>query len=355
MSPQARCRRIPFLNAAQSAGRRFPIGKYVGAKLPGNAGKRISMLYRHVLLLIPLAVLPATSAVAADATDAGETTAQKKEACKQQEQQEGKGDKTSDVICAVKVLFQSRIRRKKETEPVEMTVGSPPMHTDDTDTPGPNNWEINLGMEASWAGREHRIEAPVLDVNYGVGERLQFTYEVPFVFQAESEPAPGGDRRVNAQGVGDSSFGIKYRFYDNEDTGVSFAIDPQVEFRTPGANNDVSEGATSFVLPLSMTSEFEHASIGANIGVEATSRERRYFASVGIGARATDRTAVMAEIAGSDLNAADERRVLLNLGVRHKISETQGLSAALGHDLYAGGDQRDNTYVSLAYQKLFGE
>ena len=34
---------------------------------------------------------------------------------------------------------QSRIRRKKEEEPVEMTVGAPPMVTDDTDTPGDGN------------------------------------------------------------------------------------------------------------------------------------------------------------------------------------------------------------------------
>lgn len=292
-----------------------------------------------------LAFAPLASAQTTDAIS------QEKDACKQQEQQKGTGEKTSAVLCTIKVIFQNRIRRRKDTEPVEMTVGSPPLQTEDTETPGPNNWEINLGMHAELAGGERRIELPTVDINYGRGDTLQFTYEVPYVFLRE--PSPTGS--VSAHGVGDSGLGVKYRFYDNNDTGLSFAVYPQVHFRTPGAPRSVSDNHTVLILPVIMTREFEHSSISANVGVEASSDQRRYFASFGVGRRLTDHVALLAEIAGTDLNAADEKRVLFNVGIRRKISDTQSIAAALGRDVYAGGDQHARTYFTFAYQKLFGK
>jgi hypothetical protein len=302
------------------------------------------------MLGMALALAPLTAAHAAD------TVAQEKNACKQQEQQKGTVEKTSAVVCAIKLIFQSRIRRRKDTEPVEMTVGSPPMQSDDTETPGPNNWEINLVMHADLAGGERRIEMPTLDVNYGLGDTLQFKYEVPYVFARQPQPnASGATTLADARGIGDSIFGVKYRFYDDKDAGLSLAIYPQVEFKTPGAGSSVSEGPTSLILPVIVTREFEHASITANAGLETSAGEHHYFASFGVGTRLTDHVALLAEIVGTNLNAADEKHVLLNFGVRRKISDTQSISAALGRDVYAGGDQREHTYFTFAYQKLFGK
>lgn len=47
-----------------------------------------------------------------------------------------------------KLQVRRRIRRKPREEPVDMTVASPPMQIDDTDTPGATNWEINVLFEA---------------------------------------------------------------------------------------------------------------------------------------------------------------------------------------------------------------
>ncbi|HZX90900.1 MAG TPA: transporter [Rudaea sp.] len=302
------------------------------------------------LLFTPL--LPAPAHAAAD-TDA---VAQQQEDCKQEEREQGVGEKTGAAVCAIKVLFQSRVRSKNESEPVEMTVGPPPMQSEDTDTPGPHNWEVNFLLNAQLAGSERRIEVPTLDLNYGVGDRIQLSYEVPYVFaRQEQSDAGGGARVIEANGVGDSSFGFKYRFYDDEDSGLSLAIAPHLEFKTPGGNRDVSEHTTELAVPLVMTREFEHASVTANAGVELTSDTQRYFASFGAGRRISEHVALLAEVVGTDLNAADEQRVLLNLGARWKISEKDSLSAALGRDIHAGGDQREQTYFTFAYQKLFGK
>jgi len=315
------------------------------------------------ILAIALGALPCWQARAANVEGAGNeaasggTTADGSPAmdeCKQAERDKGHGEKTSEVVCAAKTAFQNRIRRKKELEPVEMTVGSPPMQTDDTDTPGPNNWEVNIVASGAVSGSEHRIEAPTLDVNYGVGESVQLTYELPYVFLKERSDSMSAPEYSSASGIGDSKFGVKYRFYDNDESGLSFAIYPQIEFRTPGASRRISEGSTELILPILMTREFEHASISANAGVELSDGDRRYFASFGAGRRLSDHVALLAEIVGTDLNAADEKRALLNVGLKWKVSDTQSLSGSLGRDVYAGGDQRESNYFSLAYQKQFG-
>ncbi len=281
---------------------------------------------------------------------------QAKAACENEKQQEGTGPVVSKVACAIKVVFQNRIRRRKETEPVEMTVGSPPMQTDDTETPGPHNWEVNLAVNGDLAGRERLIEAPLLDVNYGIGDKVQLKYEVPYIFARQDDPnATSGPSTIGVDGLGDSIVGVKYRFYDNNDSGLSFAVYPQIQFRTPGAPRAVSEGRTSVILPLVMTREFEHSSISANVGVKASSAERRYFASFGVGKRLSDHLAIMVEVAGNDLNAADERRVLFNIGLRRKISDRRTIVGSLGRDISAGGDLTRQTYFSIAYEMEFGE
>lgn len=282
--------------------------------------------------------------------------AQEKDACKQEEQQKGTSAPASSVKCAVKVMFQSRIRRRKDDEPVEMTAGSPPLQTEDTETPGDRNLEINMGVLGESGGGEHRHELPVLDINYGVGDTLQFSYSIPYVFARQAVThAAGEEEMTSAHGVGDSSVQLKYRFYDNTDTGLSFAIAPLVQFRTPGANREVSEGRTVTVLPLIATREYANASITANAGVELSAGEQRYFGSFAVGRRISDTVAVLAEVAGNNLNAADDKRVLLDFGVRRKISGSQSISAALGRDIQAGGGQAKQVYFTFMYQRMFGE
>lgn len=262
---------------------------------------------------------------------AAENSAAEKSDCKQEEEQKGHGEKTSEVVCAVKAIFQSRVRLRKDTEPVEMTVGSPPMQTEDTETPGSNHWEINVVLSGDVGSDEREVDAPSLDINYGLGDSVQLTYEVPYAFAREElqEGTVGSTGSVAANGVGDSVFGVKYRFYDNKDTGLSFAIYPQIQFRTPGGNRRVSDGRTVLIFPVVVTREFEHASISVNVGSESSAGEERYFARFGVGRRLSSDVALLAEIAGTSLNATDEKHVLLNFGLRRKISETQSISGSL--------------------------
>lgn len=53
------------------------------------------------------------------------------------------------------------------------------MVTDDPGTPGGGHWEINLAWTGEHSSGETTQDAPLLDLNYGVGDRLQVKYEVP--------------------------------------------------------------------------------------------------------------------------------------------------------------------------------
>ena len=280
---------------------------------------------------------------------------QEKSACEHQEQRQGTSAPASALKCTVKVIFQSRIRRRKDDEAVEMTAGSPPLQTDDTETPGPKSLEVSLIMQGEAGTGEHRIGLPIVELNYGLGDSLQFNYAIPYVFVKQAALGATAQESITANGVGDSNLGLKYRFYDNTDTGVSFAIAPEVQFRTPGANRRVSEVRTTTVLPILMTREFAHESFTANAGVRLSAGQQRYFGSFAVGKRLSNNVALLGEIVGNDLNAADEKRVLLNFGLRRKISGTQSISGALGRDIFVGGDSHKLVYFSLAYQKIFGK
>ena len=64
--------------------------------------------------------------------------------------------------------------------------GGPPLITDDPGTPGDGNWEINLAFTAEKRKTERLYESPILHINYGLGERIQLKYEVPWLILDES-------------------------------------------------------------------------------------------------------------------------------------------------------------------------
>ncbi|MBI2801117.1 MAG: transporter [Gammaproteobacteria bacterium] len=277
--------------------------------------------------------------------------------CLAREAAKGHHQSSSKLICQLRRVFQNRIRNKPEAEPVEMTVGSPPMISDDTDTPGPGSWEINLVFYGAWSRDRRAFEAPLVDLNYGIGERVQLKYQVPYALEHSTGLDASGERiSASERGVGDSIVGLKYRFYDDEERGFSLGLYPQVRFRTPGARRALSAGGTGFILPLLLTKEFASFSITADLGIERSTLEHHsdYFASVGLGTRITDRLAVMVEIAGESLRDPDARRCIVNLGLRRKLNDKQAVVAAIGHDLHAS-DGASSTYFTLAYQRVFGD
>jgi hypothetical protein len=140
--------------------------------------------------------------------------------------------------------------------------GGPPMLTDDPGTPGPNKWEINVG----WTTQEYpgltETGAPQLDVNYGLGDRIELTYFATYTDDR-------GDGGASRWGMSDSELAVKWRFYDGGDHGLQVSVYPEAVFLTPGSRSDrrgIADGNTGYVLPFQFQRNFKWLSVNVDCG-----------------------------------------------------------------------------------------
>ena len=100
--------------------------------------------------------------------------------------------------------------------------GGPPFLTNDPGTPGDANWEINLGSMQSIARGGSVYQLPQLDLNLGLGDRVQLSYEIPYALQASAGQSLHG-------GWGNALAGVKWRFLDQGEQGWQVSTFPQIE------------------------------------------------------------------------------------------------------------------------------
>ena len=113
------------------------------------------------------------------------------------------------------------------------------MITDDPGTPDANSWEINLSFNSDIRKLEKEFESPLLDINYGLNERIQLKIEIPYLLMKAV------NQSIESQ-VGALKLGIKYRFLDEGSSPVAFSAYPQVELDLSG------EGSNSYILPVQL-------------------------------------------------------------------------------------------------------
>ena len=101
--------------------------------------------------------------------------------------------------------------------------GGPPMITDDPGTPGNGHFEINIATTLERRPHEQSWGLPALDLNYGLGERIQLTLQTSFIVLKRSAHGPIG-------GWGETEAAVKWRFLDEKTNGFSVSTFPRVIF-----------------------------------------------------------------------------------------------------------------------------
>ena len=137
----------------------------------------------------------------------------------------------------------------------------PPLLTDDPDTPGDKNWEINVAFTLDKLQTESTYETPLIDLNYGVGENIQLKYEVPWlIFQEQGIGTKSG--------MGNSLVGVKWRFLDEDKSGVNMSVYPQFEFNPPtsSARRGLVDEGTNLLLPVEVSKKFGPVLINGELG-----------------------------------------------------------------------------------------
>lgn len=196
--------------------------------------------------------------------------------------------------------------------------GGPPFVTDDPGTPGPGHWEVNVAFLVEDRTGARTFDTPLVDANYGWGDRIQLKFEIPWVVRdASNAPA--------ANGLGRGNFGVKWRFVDEKDAFLSVATYPQVMFRTTSSSvqRGVAEPGVSLLLPLIF--EKNLGPVSANIEVGHLWRDGEpgvWSAGLAIGRELSDRIEVAAEIVAEAESRISDAELSWNVGGRWKLRES---------------------------------
>jgi hypothetical protein len=165
--------------------------------------------------------------------------------------------------------------------PPALAQGGPPFRSDDPDTPGNKRWEINTILIGDRGPSGGSYSVPDIDINYGIGSRIQLTYETPLSLQ-ESRGASG----QVAGGLGNSLLGVKWRFYahhprskesdqvDKKESTFGISIYPQLLLNNPTGSlrRDVVEPGPQFLLPVEANAKIGPIRISGEFGYWFTSK-----------------------------------------------------------------------------------
>jgi hypothetical protein len=99
----------------------------------------------------------------------------------------------------------------------------PPFLSNDPGTPGNGNWEINVAAAQTVGRASSSYQLPQLDVNFGLGDRVQLTYEVPYVVETDQST------QSSHAGWSNAYPGVKWRFIDQGEGGWQVSLFPQIE------------------------------------------------------------------------------------------------------------------------------
>jgi hypothetical protein len=210
--------------------------------------------------------------------------------------------------------------------------GGPPLLTDDPDTPGPGYWEINIAAETESGGDERRVQLPILDVNYGVGTRIQLKAEMPWLMVR--------DGHADAQhAAGNPIAGVKWRFIGAEYRRLAWSTYPQVEFHTaPAAIDDRPGDATPILhLPTEVTVGIATwLEINAEIGRSFISGGAdRWFGGFSTEIEAPDGFEIVGELHEDKARGAPSS-LIATVGVRPAITARMRLLTSIGRTLHSG-------------------
>ncbi len=214
--------------------------------------------------------------------------------------------------------------------PALRAMGSPPLLTDDPGTPGDKHWEINLGLSTEKRPGATGAELPLIDINYGIGDRIQLKYEIPYLSVHEDGSPP-------AAGLGNSELGVKWRFFDAGEKGPAASVYPQIEFNNPGSHSDdkgLVEHGTAFKLPFQFEQEVNGFTLVTQAGREFRSRGGSWFYGVSLGHPLADKIEVAVELAGGGNAGLHRTQLAANIGFMFELSEKTSFMFSAGRELH---------------------
>lgn len=134
---------------------------------------------------------------------------------------------------------------------VDPAWAGPPFVTDDPEPVDYQHFEINSAIQGTGIKGARSGELPSMDINYGFLPDIQLHVGVSASFLSAS----GQGWHI---GYGDTEFGVKYRFIEEDEEGwrPQIAFYPNIDFPTGNADKGLGSGHDKVFLPLWLQKSF---------------------------------------------------------------------------------------------------
>jgi hypothetical protein len=247
------------------------------------------------------------------------------------------------VVCALAALLLAPAAARAQ--------GGPPFLTTDPGTPGNGNWEINLGTMLTKQPGSSSYELPQLDVNFGLGDRLQLSYEIPYVVQSSS----GAPQQT---GWGNALFGVKWRFLDQGDEGWQVATFPQIQ--TAGSARAQHAGIAidgpRLLLPVEVARKVGPLDVNFEAGyyLPRNGPDERFFGLVA-GRQVTPRLELDGELFNDRASGGPPNDTTLDFGLRYKLHPAFILLFMAGRSVAGNSDTHAQFLGYLGVQVLLSD
>jgi hypothetical protein len=224
--------------------------------------------------------------------------------------------------------------------------GGPPLVSDEPGTPGDCHWEINLATIASHTTGLTQWALPDIDLNYGWGDRIQLKIDTPWLVDDQSG-------RQAASGLGASILGVKWRFLDGGDSGLSMSTYPQwtTNFVASSSRRGLTEPGKQLFLPVEVAMKVGEFELDTEAGRAFLTR----------GDDSWEGGLIVAHDCGPDVECLAEihetlephdSQTLINFGARWKFATSYAVLFALGRDIGPATDTRQSVLCYLGLQIL---
>jgi len=204
------------------------------------------------------------------------------------------------------------------------------MITDDPGTPGNGKWENNFAIAFEHRPGETAYDVPAIDLNYGVGEHIQLTFQTaPVLLKRSGHGLIGG--------LGGTEAAVKWRFFDEATSSFDISMFPRVIFNVEQSSvrRGLAEDGTRFQIPFQIAKTFGRWHADGEFGPLASSVGRsEWLYGVVVGYDVGKPTTLMAELHGTSRMNFDRDVLTLNFGIRQTLTERCIFIGSLGHEVH---------------------
>ena len=174
-----------------------------------------------------------------------------------------------------------------------------------------------------------------MDINYGLGERIQLTLQTSlFVLTRSDHGAIGG--------LGPTEAAVKWRFLDEKTNGFSVSTFPRVIFNVvqSSVRRGLADDGTRVQFPVQIARTFGPVDVDLEFGPVLSSVGRsEWLYGIVCGTDITKTMGLMAELYGTSRTSFARDVLTVNVGVRQKLNDWCTLIASLGHDVRSPDDE----------------